>query len=187
MLAHTVLIKTFMKTTYIVSMIAITWLATMKTSDAGNIGSGRAGASSVGWFARTFGNLSWDSAVAATTSPASISWQVRRHVTYQLTEAESFENGRETWYRGYGDCKAFAFCVAELCEAKDIVCWVSVVRPVGELRGHAVTMGVWQGKLWMSSNGIYGEFKSLDEALKALTNVKGFSGKSLEFIPLSLM
>jgi hypothetical protein len=46
---------------------------------------------------------------------------------------------------------------------------------------------VWQGKLWMSSNGIYGEFKSPDEVLKALTNVKGLSGKSLEFIPLSLM
>jgi hypothetical protein len=176
-----------MKTSQIVILIAIAWLATMRTSVAEKTESGRAGARSVGWFDRTFGNLSWDSAVSATTSPASISWQVRRHVTYQLTETESFENGRETWARGYGDCKAFAFCVAELCEAKDIVCWVSVVRPVGELRGHAVTMGVWQGKLWMSSNGIYGEFKSPDEVLKALTNVKGFSGKSLEFIPLSLM
>jgi hypothetical protein len=176
-----------MKPTHIVTLIALAGLANMGTSDAANIGSGQAGASSVGWFGRTFGNLSWDSAVAATTSPASISWQVRRHVTYQLTESEPFENGRETWDRGYGDCKAFAVCVADLCEVKDIVCWVSVVRPVGERRGHAVTMGVWQGKLWMSSNGIYGEFKSLDEALKALTNVKGFSGKSLEFIPLSLM
>lgn len=176
-----------MKTTHIVTLITLAGFMTMGTAHAGNIESGRAGANSVGWFTRTFGNLSWESAVAGTTSPKSISWQVRRHVTYQITKAESFENGRETWDRGYGDCKAFAFCVAELCEAKDIVCWVSVVRPVGELRGHAVTMGVWQGKLWMSSNGIYGEFKSLDEALKALTNVKGFSGKSLEFIPLSLM
>jgi hypothetical protein len=176
-----------MKTKHIVPLIAIALLSPKGTSYAGTIDSGRAGASSVGWFVSTFCNLSWESAVRATTSPADISWQVRRHVTYQLTESEPFENGRETWDRGYGDCKAFAFCVAELCEAKDIVCWVSVVRPTGELSGHAVTMGVWQGKLWMSSNGIYGEFKSLNEALKSLANVKGFSGKSLEFIPLSLM
>jgi hypothetical protein len=176
-----------MKTTHIVPLIAIALLAPMGTSYAGTIDSGRAGASSVGWFARTFGNLSWDSAVAATTSPASISWQVRRHVTYATTEEEAFNNGRETWERGSGDCKAFAFCVADLCEAKDIVCWIAGVRPIGERRGHVVTMGVWQGKMWMSSNGIYGEFKSLEDALKSLASVKGFSGKSLEFIPLSLM
>jgi hypothetical protein len=176
-----------MKPTHIVTLIALAGLANMGTSDAANIGSGQAGASSVGWFGRTFGNLSWDSAVAATTSPASISWQVRRHVTYETIGGESFNNGRETWERRFGDCKAFAFCVADLCEAKDIVCWISVVRPKGELHGHAVTMGVWQGKLWMSSNGIYGEFKSLEAALQSLASVKGFSGKSLEFIPLSLM
>jgi transglutaminase-like putative cysteine protease len=99
----------------------------------------------------------------------------------------TWEDGRETWDRGYGDCKAFAWCVADLCEAKGIECWVSVVRPIGEHNGHAVTMGVWEGKLWMSSNGIYGVYESLDEALKALSTIKGFNRKTLEFIPLSLM
>ena len=37
------------------------------------------------------------------------------------------------------------------------------------------------------TNGLYGEFKSLDETLKALSTIKGFNHKSLEFIPLSLM
>jgi hypothetical protein len=168
-------------------MIAIAGLATMKTSFAGNIESGRAGASSVGWFVRTFGNISWESAVIATTSPADISWQVRRHVTYRTMVVWDWEDGHKTWDRGYGDCKAFAYCVADLCEAKGIVCWVSVVRPIGEHLGHAVTMGVWEGKLWMSSNGVYGVYESLDHALLALANLKGFKGKSLEFIPLSLM
>jgi hypothetical protein len=168
-------------------MIAVVGLSALQTSSAGNRDSIQTETKSIGWFARTFGNLSWESAVAATTSPASISWQVRRHVTYETIGGESFNNGRETWERRFGDCKAFAFCVADLCEAKDIVCWISVVRPKGELHGHAVTMGVWQGKLWMSSNGIYGEFKSLEAALQSLASVKGFSGKSLEFIPLSLM
>ncbi|MEI6169140.1 MAG: hypothetical protein WCS52_18315 [bacterium] len=176
-----------MKTTHIVTMITLVGLLTIRTSHAGNIESGRAGASSVGWFARTFGNLSWESAVIATTSPSDISWQVRRHVTYRATPVLTWEDGRETWDRGYGDCKAFAYCVADLCEAKGIVCWVSVVRPIGEHYGHAVTMGVWEGKIWMSSNGLYGEFKSLDETLKALSTIKGFNHKSLEFIPLSLM
>jgi hypothetical protein len=168
-------------------MIAIAWLATMKTSFAGNIESGRAGARFDGWFVRTFGNLSWESVVIATTSPADISWQVRRHVTYRTTPVLTWEDGRETWDRGYGDCKAFAWCVADLCEAKNIVCWVALVRPIGEHNGHAVTMGVWKGKLWMSSNGIYGVYASLDHALLALDNIKGFKGKSLEYISLSLM
>jgi hypothetical protein len=176
-----------MKTTHIVTLIALAGLMTMETAYAGNIGSSLADASSVGWFASNFSNLSWDSAVKASSSPSDISWQVRRHVTYRITPTLLWGNGRVTWERGYGDCKAFAYCVADLCEAKGIVCWVSFVRPIGENLGHAVAMGVWQGKLWMSSNGIYGEFKSLDEALKALSNIKEFKHKSLEFIPLSLM
>jgi hypothetical protein len=176
-----------MKSTRMVVMIVVVGLATLETSIARNIDSVGTRTTSVGWFDRTFGNLSWESAIAGTTSPKSISWQVRRHVTYQIPQAESFKNGQTTWERGYGDCKAFAYCVAALCEAKGIACWVSVVRPIGEPLGHAVTMGVWQGKLWMSSNGIYGEFKSMDEALQALANVNGFKGKPLEFIPFSLM
>jgi hypothetical protein len=176
-----------MKTTHIVTLIAIALLAPMGTSYAGNIESGQAGASSVGWFVSTFGNLSWESAVRATTSPADISWQVRRHVTYRTTPVLTWEDGRETWDRGYGDCKAFAWCVADLCEAKNIVCWVSVVRPIGEHNGHAVTMGVWEGKLWMSSNGIYGVYESPEHALLALANLKGFEGKSLEYISFSQM
>lgn len=142
---------------------------------------------SVGWFGRTFGSLSWESAVAATTSPSSISWQVRRHLTYSLTPSEHWDDGRLTWQRGYGDCKAFAYCVADLCESKGIPCWVAVVRPKGERIGHAVTMGVWHGKLWMSSNGRYSEHDSLEQALGALVNIAGFRGKSLEFVPFSLM
>lgn len=168
-------------------MITILGFSALEASSAGNRDSIQTAPKSIGWFARTFTHLSWESAVAATTSPASISWQVRRHVMYRITRNESFENGRETWERGSGDCKAFAYCVADLCETKDIPCWVAFVRPIGERPGHAVTMGLWQGKLWMSSNGIYGEFKSLEAALQSLACVKGFRGKSLEFIPLSLM
>jgi hypothetical protein len=176
-----------MKTTHIVTLITLAGLMTMGTSHAGNSNSGRVGANATGWFTRTFGSLSWESAIAVTKSPADISWQVRRHVRYSGGMVLDWEDGRETWDRGYGDCKAFAWCVADLCEAKNIVCWVSLVRPIGEHNGHAVTMGVWEGKLWMSSNGVYGVYESLDHALLALTNLEGFKKKSLEFISFSQM
>ena len=65
--------------------------------------------------------------------------------------------------------------------------WVAVVRPKGERDGHAVAIGTWHGKLWMSSNGRYSEHDTLEDALQSLTRISNFRGKSLEFVPFSLL
>jgi hypothetical protein len=140
------------------------------------------------WYHSAFRPLSWEEVHQAAESPRAICWQVRRHLVYREEMGEQWFSGRTVWERGYGDCDDFASCVADLCEDKGYPCWITAVFPVGSRdHGHCVTMGLWRGKLWISSNGAYDEVASLDDALKRLAVILGRRGQKLEFVPLSLM
>ncbi len=142
----------------------------------------------VSWWHRSFDVLSWRETLAVVKSPRAICWQVRRHVTYHEENGDQWSRGQTIWNRGYGDCDDFATCVEELCEAKGFTCWIALVFPVeSHSNGHCVVMGIWNGQMWMASNGKYYEVSSLAEALKKLEGIRGFEGHRLEFVPFSLL
>ncbi len=140
---------------------------------------------SASWFHRTFSTLSWADTITSATSPRDLCWQVRRHVSYCKKPEFQWYDGWLTWSRGTGDCKAMAFCVKELCDEKGFVSWIYVIPPQGRHLGHAITMGLWQGKLWMSSNGQYYAVKSEQDALRQCGYLLGREQDTLEFLHLS--
>jgi hypothetical protein len=140
----------------------------------------------ISWWHRTFSSLTWEEAVSVSDSPRDICWQVRRHVSYRDEAGDQWFGGRTIWNRGYGDCEDFAACVADLCEARELICWTTIVQPIGgHSTGHCVVMGLWKGQMWMASNGAYYEVSSLDDALTKLRGVRGWQRKQLEFLPWS--
>ncbi len=143
--------------------------------------------SSVSWWKQVFCTLSWDETILSAESPRTLCWQVKRHVSYRAEAGDQWFSGRTIWNRGYGDCKAFASCVEDLCEAKGYICWTAGVYPVGSRSaGHNVVMGLWNGRMWMASNGDYYDVVSLDDALNKVSNtIQELQGGKLEFVPLS--
>jgi len=140
------------------------------------------------WWRRSFRSLTWDETIATVTSPRSVCWQVRRHVTYRAEAGDQWFDGKTVWDRGYGDCEDFASCIADICDARGFTCWIAAVRTVGtHTHGHCLVMGLWRGQMWLASNGSYYEVSSLEDALKRVAVLLGQSRESFEFVPLSLL
>ena len=142
----------------------------------------------VSWWHRSFGSLSWEDMIEIVQSPRDVCWQVRRHVLYREENSGPwFSSGRTVWELGHGDCKDFSSCVADICMTKGYICWITSVYPVGfHDSGHCIVIGIWHGRMWMSSNGAYYEVTSLDDVLKKLSDIRGWKGRPLEFVPLNL-
>jgi len=113
-----------------------------------------------GWLRRTFGTLTWEEVQTTLTTPKDICTAVRRHVRYRKDLEEEWTSGKETWDRGYGACEDYAACVVDLCKALGIEAQITVLIPRGSWEGHAVAIGTWKGKQWVSSNGWYEEVDS---------------------------
>lgn len=130
----------------------------------------------VGWFRRLFGTLTWDEAISLVDSPASASGQVRKHVRYRADQEDTWEDGKTTWQRGYGDCEDMAAAVVDLLKAKGIPAEIYAFIRMDAWEGHAVAMGRYKGKLWFSTNGWFETVDSLDEAIEEISWIMGWRG-----------
>lgn len=118
----------------------------------------------IGWFKKTFSDMSWVEIMNVVESPKDISRRVKTRVDYKADVRDEMKSGESTWNDRAGDCEDFAECVVELCKAKGFDAWVEVYYQENSSQAHAVAMGRWNGRLWISSNG---EFQFVDDESKA--------------------
>lgn len=133
-----------------------------------------------GWFRRTFCDLTWSEMQIEAThgkTPQSICASVRHHLYYKEDLGDEWASGMDTWNRGFGDCEDYAACVVDLCKAAGIQASIQIFYPAGSWEGHAVVVGTWKDRLWISSNGWYETVKSLDRAERIVARDFGWGLK----------
>ncbi|MCK5849576.1 MAG: hypothetical protein KAH23_01580 [Kiritimatiellae bacterium] len=131
------------------------------------------------WFRRVFCQLDWAEVSAIVESPSGISSQIRHHVEYREDLNDEWTKGSSTWQRGYGDCEDFALAVKELCKLININVRILVFYPKGNQEAHAVAIGKWKGKMWISSNGWHQTVKSLEHAKQEIAKQMGWRRKTI--------
>jgi predicted transglutaminase-like cysteine proteinase len=132
------------------------------------------------WFHRVFHKPTWSEVLEQCESPRDVCNVVSRFVGYRTEEIDRWASADETWQRGRGDCEDFAICIEALCRELGFSATVNLYFPSG-LRGdgHAVAVGIWNGRMWMSSNGSYREVGSIDEVKETVAQMYGCSGDEL--------
>lgn len=133
----------------------------------------------VGWFKRTFCSLSWDEIKLVAKTPKAICSAVRAHVDYDYDFVDRWSGAREIWDKRRSDCQGFAACVEELCRAAGIEARTVIFYPRGSYEAHAVVVGKWQGKMWISSNGWYETVKSIEHAKKRVARHVGWGRREI--------
>ena len=133
----------------------------------------------IGWVRSTFCSLTWDEIQTVVNTPRSICAAVRTHVNYADDLGDIWATGEETWERKQGDCEDFAACVIDLCKSAGIQAEMQIFFPKGSWEGHAVVVGSWNGKLWISSNGSYQTVKSMDEAKSVIAREAGWRHREI--------
>lgn len=117
----------------------------------------------ISWFRRHFGKVSWEEAVRSCETPSDICSIVGSQLSYDSENGDKWIGARVTWERRRGDCEDFAICVVEMCRELGIEAWVELYFPPGPKAGHAIAVGRYNGKLWMSSIGGYEQVESMEE------------------------
>jgi hypothetical protein len=144
----------------------------------------QAPSTSVGWFRRNFGTLTWQEIRSVVASPKDASAQVRRHVRYQEDLGDVWSGGRETWERAYGDCEDLAAAVVDLVRGLGLEAEIYVFYPAGSWEAHAVAVGRYEGKTWISSNGWHETVDSMEEAKRIIAKEQGWRSKTIEVTKL---
>ena len=115
------------------------------------------------WFERNFKRYSMEEAIALSFSPRDACDIVGRSISYRADIGDEWCSADETWQRGRGDCEDFAVVVQEICSRIGVEVSVYLFFPTGRNdSGHAVAVGQWMGRYWVSSNGSYEETGSLE-------------------------
>lgn len=120
------------------------------------------------------GGSEWKALAASVNTPKGICAKIRHHTRYLEDLDDHWQSGAETWAKRTGDCEDFAIAIVELCKAKGFAAKMYVVYPKDGWEGHAVVIGVHDGKMWMSSNGWFEKVDSLDEAGKSVSKEMGW-------------
>jgi predicted transglutaminase-like cysteine proteinase len=108
-------------------------------------------------------------------NPRSVCATVKRHVRYSrdTSPEEEWKDAEDTWSEGTGDCEDFAVLVKQRCRQRGVTAEVySFYPPKGS--GHAVVIGEWKGRLWMSSNGSFVEISSIEDASCRVAQSQGW-------------
>jgi predicted transglutaminase-like cysteine proteinase len=123
------------------------------------------------WRERTMDTVANDA-----PSPDTICSSVKRRVRYQrdIMPEDSWKTAESTWEDRSGDCEDFAVLVKDMCARKNMPATVYRFYPP-QGSGHAVTIGRWQGRMWMSSNGSYVEVYSIDDAKHRVADKHGWN------------
>ena len=141
--------------------------------------------SDVGFFKRVFGKLSWEQVCSEVKNPRNASLLVRRNVKYREDLDDIWETGKNTWERGFGDCEDMAQSVLELCHTNNIKASIMIMVPDTGFEAHAIVIGTTESGHWYSSNGWYGETKSIEEAVKEISKQIGWRRKTVNLISKS--
>lgn len=124
------------------------------------------------WFQRHFTRPTWEEVVSECASPQDVCRMVERYIRYRSEEADRWAEARTTWARGRGDCEDFAVCVQQLCHELGLRVSVHLYFVDGRREeGHAVAVGEWHGRTWMSDLGSYEEVRSMDDVRERVSRV----------------
>ncbi len=125
------------------------------------------------------GNTAWPTPAGG--GPSLVCREVHARVAYRKDrrQEDEWRSGEETLASGWGDCEDFAAAVRDRCREQGMPSAIYVVRAADLRRSHAVTIGVWGGRMWMSSNGDYREVSSLDHARNLVAADYGWQGHSV--------
>jgi hypothetical protein len=125
------------------------------------------------------GNTVWSTSAGG--GPQSVCRYVRARVTYQKDQVpeDQWRSGEETLALGRGDCEDFAAAVRDRCRERGIPSAIYVMRAPDLDGAHAVTIGSWGGRMWMSSNGDYREIRSLEYACELVASDCGWQGATV--------
>ena len=125
---------------------------------------------------RGLSNVSWDNASRMCSSPRDICKVVKDRVKYSrdMQKEDEWRGGEDTWNKGKGDCDDYAVAVRDLCEREGFKAVIYVVYSKTARAAHAVTIGERNGTMWLSSNGLYEEVQSLDDAKETLARDLGW-------------
>ena len=132
-----------------------------------------------GWFHRTFGTLSWNEVIESADSPKDVCAWVKRHVKESDEPDDKWRSGADVWERGHGNCKNFAAAVADLCRDKGFDATILVVGPRDDSMAHAIVVGQWNGKMWMSDNGRFEIVDSMDDVKHKISKDLGWRNRDL--------
>lgn len=119
----------------------------------------------------------WHDAEINVASPKDASTIAAARVTYtpDTSKEDEWRPPQETWQRKEGDCEDFALMVQDLCKNNGIEAEVLIVRSNSARKAHAITAGTVNGSIWVSSNGIYTIYQSMNDAKQALARDLGWS------------
>jgi hypothetical protein len=152
-----------------VEVIACVFLAGAGAVLAQTTGSAPAigGPKSKSWFDRHFGRPAWEEVKRAATTPREICRFVGTYISYRTEDVDRWTSPDETWARGKGDCEDFATLVEQACHDAGFDACIELYFPAGRPgQGHAIAVGHWQGRMWMSDTGDYREVRSVEEVLE---------------------
>ena len=146
---------------------------------AAELEAGEVKSSDIGWFRKTFCELSWDEVKISVESPRDICRRVKGQVEYKVDSEDNMKTGIKTWEDKTGDCEDFANCVVELCQANGFEAWVEIYYEANNSSAHAVAMGKYNGRLWISSNGDFQFVKDTDDARRKIARTLGWSSRQV--------
>ena len=118
--------------------------------------------------------LTFEDATLGANSPKEVCMLVQRSIRYREDLGDTWVTGKEAWERAFGGCEGFAACVVDMCRAVGIEARIEVFYPRGSREAHAVAMGTWQGKMWISSNGSHQYIASMEEAKRGIAGDLGW-------------
>lgn len=145
------------------AMMAITLLAIAQTSTANEF---------VAWVWKPH-KVAWQNITEVAKTPKEICALVRYHVKYLDDKHDTWQGADRTWLKGTGDCEDFAFTVQYLCRKLGYDAAVRAYYDVRTRKGHAVVIGKWAGKTWISSNGGFEWVTSEDEIHEINADILG--------------
>ena len=112
--------------------------------------------------------VSWKEAFQTCQTPRDICNVVSRNLTSKETPSRNWSPAEKIWSRGEADCKDYATCVVNACKEKGLNASIVLYYPPNLKLGHAVVIGTYQGKMWMSSNGEYSNVQNLTAAKQSV-------------------
>lgn len=165
------------------ALILVAWLAGCGVeifAESGGAVSAPVASPKKSWFQRHFGRQTVEEVLLEAQRPRDVCRAVARNVGYRTEDVDRWASLQETWARGFGDCEDFAASVAILCHQLGFEAKVHLYFALGGRReGHAVVVGLWQGRMWMSDLGSYKEVDSIED-------VKDRVARNLECDPRDL-
>ncbi len=142
--------------------------------------------SSKSWFARHFSRPTIEEAFSQCAAPKDICRVMEQNVSARSEEVDHWYSLDETWSRGRGDCEDFAIGIERLCSERGLDAHIVLFYPLTRLGdGHAVAVGSWKGRMWVSSMGSYEEVDSLDDVRKSVARELGCRADQLICKPLA--